>query len=107
MFLTLCSTASDKVKAGFKADKQSGPLPLSVLFEGLENTPGVQYNWDFGNGSTSLRKSPTTLFVNPGTYTVKLIVTNGMETDSSLMSIEVLPNPDVIKMFRAKPTAEE
>jgi PKD repeat protein len=99
--------ASDNLKAGFKADKQSGPLPLSVLFEGMDDTPGVFYSWDFGNGSTSLRKATTTMFVNPGTYTVKLTVTNGIETDSSYMSIDVLPNPDFVKMFRAKATAQD
>lgn len=99
--------ASENVKAGFKADKQSGPLPLSVSFEGMGETPGVNYTWDFGNGNTSMRKSTTTMFVNPGTYVVKLTVSNGVATDSSFMAIDVLPNPDVIKMFRAKPTADE
>ncbi len=107
LLLALPSAASENLKAGFKADKQSGPLPLSVSFEGLVETPGVNYTWDFGNGNTSMRKSTTAMFVNPGTYIVKLTVSNGAATDSSFMAIDVLPNPDVMKMFRAKPTAEE
>ena len=101
------SMASNKVKASFKADKQTGPLPLEVSFTGMADHTGQSYKWDFGNGNTSSLKSTTAMFVNPGKYTVKLIVSNGAEIDSSFMSIDVLPNPDMINMYKKKPLATE
>ena len=68
------SMASGEVKASFKADKQSGPLPLDVSFTGMGERPGQSYKWDFGNGNTSSLKSTTAMFVNPGKYTVKFRV---------------------------------
>ena len=101
---SLNAMASMDIKATFKADKQSGALPLSVSFKGVDENPGLSYNWDFGNGSTSMLKEPTTMYVNPGTYTVKLVVSNGVEKDTSYMSIDVLPNPSMIKTYREKVT---
>jgi PKD repeat protein len=102
LLVSILAIASGNVKATFKADKQTGPLPLSVSFKGVDENPSVSYAWDFGNGSTSMRKEATTMFVNPGTYTVKLVVNNGVATDSSFMSIEVLPNPDMVRMYKEK-----
>jgi PKD repeat protein len=102
LLAALSASATGNVKATFKADKQSGQLPLSVSFRGVDENPNVSYEWYFGNGSTSMRKETTTTFVNPGTYVVKLVVNNGVERDSSFMSIEVLPNPDMVRDYRGK-----
>jgi PKD repeat protein len=107
LLASLASIASGNVKATFKADKQTGALPLSITFTGTDDNPAAAYSWSFGNGSSSLRKETTTMFVNPGTYTVKLVVTNGLESDSSFMAIEVLPNPDMLRMYREKASADK
>lgn len=107
LFFAFNTLATDKVKASFKADKQSGQLPLSVSFNGMGENPALSYRWDFGNGNTSMLKATTATFVNPGTYIVKLVASNGVETDSSFMSIDVKPNPDLIKMYKKEPTATE
>ncbi|GAA0063975.1 collagenase [Clostridium sp. CTA-1] len=36
----------------------------------------VSYNWDFGDNTTSTEKNPVHIYKNPGTYTVKLTVTD-------------------------------
>ncbi|EPY2286693.1 collagenase [Clostridium sporogenes] len=36
----------------------------------------VSYNWDFGDNTTSTEKNPGHIYKNPGTYTVKLTVTD-------------------------------
>jgi len=47
--------------------------PYSVTFENQSSGPGtVSYNWNFGNGQTSIAVNPTVIYNAPGTYTVKL-----------------------------------
>lgn len=63
------------VDANFHADVISGCPPLSVNF----THPGggmYQYSWDFGDGTTSNQQSPSHAFVNPGNYTVSLVVSD-------------------------------
>ena len=51
----------------------------------------VNRTWDFGNGNTTNETSPAHQYVNPGTYTVNLTVTdNDGATDSKIVSITVL-----------------
>ena len=102
----LTSRANDNLKAFFTADKQQGVLPLSVSFKGMGDKPGVSYFWDFGNGNTSMRKETSAMFVNPGNYRVKLIVSDGTQSDSTIMNIQVLPNPDIIRAIRGDSPAE-
>lgn len=94
--LSLNSYGAENVKAKIEANKQSGFLPLNVRFVCPEQSPDVVYFWDFGNGNTSFDRTPQNMFVNPGTYKVKLVVKNRFETDSSSVTIDVLPNNDLI-----------
>ena len=51
----------------------------------------VSRTWNFGDGNTSNETSPVHQYVNPGTYTVNLTVTdNDGATDSKIVSITVL-----------------
>jgi PKD repeat protein len=38
--------------------------------------PGVLYDWDFGDGLKSTAKDPAHAFIDPGTFDVRLVVTN-------------------------------
>lgn len=83
----------------FTSSDDSGILPLTVVFDSSESTPGegniISYWWDFGDG-TELRqgKYVSHTFSKAGNFTVKLYVTN-----SSLLvgfyskKIEILPGP--------------
>ena len=54
---------------------QSGPAPHTVLF--LDYTPnGKEWQWDFGDGSTSYLQYPIHVYNRTGLYTVSLTVTN-------------------------------
>ena len=96
--------ASAQLKAAFSSDVTSGCSPLLVNFkndsQGLDSS--TQYYWDLGNGSTPAQeKTPSALFLNPGagsvTYTIKLIIKNGIGTDSIVKKgyITVYANPKV------------
>lgn len=49
----------------------------------------LSYSWDFGDGSSSTQSSPTNTYSNPGTYTVKLQLSNEFGSDTRDMEISV------------------
>lgn len=59
----------------FRAFPIKGPPALKVRFQNFSSGHVIRYLWDFGDGGTSLEKSPTHTYMNEGVYTVKLNVT--------------------------------
>ena len=51
-----------------------GPAPLFVRFQNFTLAHSVRYFWDFGDGTTSVEKSPIHVYRNEGRYTVRLDV---------------------------------
>lgn len=72
----------------------SGCAPFTVHFtNGSINA--VTYDWDFGDGGTSTLDTPAHTFLNPGTYTVRLVAYNPnacKERDTVYLHITVLNN---------------
>ncbi len=61
-----------------------------VVFESHSLGENLSYHWDFGNGTTSVQKSPKFKFDEKGRYLVSLTVTNAYGCTSSMeMGIEV------------------
>ncbi|MDH2426323.1 carbohydrate-binding protein [Sphaerisporangium sp. TRM90804] len=60
------------------ADKNSGPVPLTVSFSsaGSSDPEGgsLSYSWNFGDGTTSTAANPTKTYNTAGTYTPTLTV---------------------------------
>lgn len=71
----------------------AGCAPLKVKFRNLSiNT--TQYQWDFGNGSQSTDFSPTMIYHDQGTYTIRLKALNEFGVMSSMeRSVVVYPVP--------------
>ncbi len=87
-----------QVQANFNADITEGCNSIVVTFENLSSPPaGLTYLWDFGNGSTSTFFEPTVAYTLPGSYTVKLIVFDGVEYDTLIKEnyINVYSQPQV------------
>lgn len=81
--------------ADFSGTPTSGPAPLSVDFtDSSTNTP-TSWAWDFGDGNTSTDQNPTNVYSTPGTYTVALVATNGVgsDTETKVDYITVLGAP--------------
>jgi gliding motility-associated-like protein len=68
--------------ANFTAATTSGCSPLVVDFQDQSTGSPTSWLWDFGNGATSTLQNPSTTYFNPGTYTIRLTVTNANGTNT-------------------------
>lgn len=56
---------------------------------------GSSWLWNFGDGSTSTDENPTHFYESPGTYSVKLVVSNSCGIDSLSTQITVVKNTGI------------
>lgn len=87
--------AAQQVQCFFSASALYGCPPLVVNFQDISTGNPTTHFWDFDNGGigNSTQANPTYTFVNPGTYNVKHIVSNGTSTDSCFLQIKVFIPP--------------
>lgn len=52
--------------------------------------------WDFGNGATSMEKTPRYAYPDTGTYTIKLVITDALGCKDSLTK------PNYVRVYRPK-----
>jgi gliding motility-associated-like protein len=83
--------------ANFTASSMSGCSPLVVDFQDLSSGNPAEWFWDFGNGATSTLRNPSTTYFLPGTYNVRLTVTNasGSNTLTRNQYITIWAKPSV------------
>ncbi|GIV26633.1 MAG: hypothetical protein KatS3mg027_0447 [Bacteroidia bacterium] len=101
------------IDANFTPNPSSGFAPLSVNFQNqsfIGNPANVVYYWSFGNGGT-YTATPTstsnplpganTTYLNPGTYTVSLIVVNGncKDTVTKIITVDIPSNLEIPNVF--------
>lgn len=84
--------------ADLSYDKDTVCAGQPVHFTDQSTEYPQHWEWDFGDGSSDTSiASATHVYTSPGTYTVKLIVSNNMGSDTIqyVAAIEVLPSPNV------------
>jgi beta propeller repeat protein len=74
-YITVTGT-SQAPTADFWGWPLSGKAPLKVTFTETSKGSPTSWKWDFGDGKSSIEKSPTHTYSAAGTYTVKLTATN-------------------------------
>lgn len=79
--------------ADFSASPTSGYVPLTVKFTDQSTEKPVKWNWDFGDGTSSIKQNPTHTYVSDGTYTVKLTVKNKTGSDTFTYYDYIIVNP--------------
>ncbi len=92
----ISKTNAQELNANFTSAQTKGCFPLTVVFTNLSSpTNGLTYSWDFGNGSTSNALNPIVLFTEAGSFEVKLIISNGINTGTIIKSnyIRVFQKP--------------
>ncbi len=99
ILLTSLGAYAQLPAVNFTANQTSGCSPLVVDFTNLTPGPLLSFSWDLGNGGPVVvnNPTPTAVYTNPGTYTVRLTATNTNGTDSLVRVdyITVLPTPVV------------
>jgi gliding motility-associated-like protein len=89
--------------ANFNTGSSNTSCGLTLTFNNTSSmSAGVltTFNWNFGDGSTSVLENPTHTYSNPGSYNVSLIV--GSERgcyDTTVMSVTVNPQPAAVFTF--------
>lgn len=82
-----CPNFTVPVNASFTALPDSGCPPLVVNFTNTSTT-GATYHWSFGDGGTDSVFNPTHTFLNFGTDTVTLVVTEVGPCGTSIDSVK-------------------
>jgi hypothetical protein len=128
-FNSVCPEKTDSVwvhiaaipKADFAADVLKGNTPFSVSFydsSKIEYDNIVKYDWDFGDGNTSILKNPTNTFAHQGNFDVSLNIeseygckdkiikksyietkTIGIDENSPAYEVNIYPNPVNEKLY--------
>jgi PKD repeat protein len=68
--------------ANFLASPLSGTAPLTVTFTDLSSGVPTSWAWDFGDGGSSTEQHPSHTYVQTGTFTVTLTVSNTVGSDT-------------------------
>lgn len=94
-------TAKPMPVADFTANIRGGCSKLNVTFsDSSSHISDPTYFWDFGNGSTSTLKNPSTTFINPGTYPISLIIKNKIGCS------DTINKPSFIDIYDLNPPAK-
>lgn len=81
--------------ANFTGAPLWGPSPLTVAFTD-QSPAATSWDWDFGDGGSSVDQNPGYTYNNPGLYTVSLTVTDPNGTDTQIRSNQVLVTADTL-----------
>jgi CubicO group peptidase (beta-lactamase class C family) len=93
LFIASCSTEKDihktlPVKANYTFDKEYAIQGEEVLFRNTSENAS-HYRWNFGDGNYSLNKNVSHVFFQPGNFTVELIASNEVHSDSICKNINI------------------
>ena len=102
--IVIFSIAQNPV-ASFSTNQTSGCSPLTIQFTNTSVNATSCY-WDFGNGNTSILTNPANVYINAGSYTVKVIAiaANGQK-DSILSTNLITVSSNSVSDFYAPNTA--
>jgi len=96
--------------AAFTATPTEGLNPLTVEVDATDSSDVdgevVEYAWIFGNGDEATGVTASTVYEDPGTYTITLVVADDKGLiDSTTTTIEVGENQPPTAAFTATPTS--
>ena len=93
-------------QADFIGTPTSGSAPLDVCFTDLSTCCITLWRWEFGDGGTSTEQHPCHTYLNPGTYTVSLSISNPCNPDRKTRTdyITVIPSDECAPPDLVKPT---
>ncbi len=97
LFLSALFAFGQRPTTNFSATPAAGCAPLLVNFTDQSTGNPTSWRWTLGNGSQSSNRNPSAVYMNPGTYTVKLVATNAAGSDSLIRTnyITVYSKPNI------------
>lgn len=89
------ATIRAQLSASFSATTVQGCAPVLVRFTDQSTGNPTSWQWDLGNGTISYLQNPAATYFNPGTYTIKLTVSDGTQNSTVEKTgyITVFANP--------------
>jgi Zn-dependent metalloprotease len=78
--------------ANFTSTPASPVALLPVQFTDQSSNSPTAWLWDFGDLGTSTFQNPSHTYASPGIYTVTLIATNCVSSDTTTILMNILPN---------------
>lgn len=96
---------ADNLKVQFTTPA-AGCAPYTAVFDNT-SLGGQQFNWNFGDGTTSTQTNPIHLYNNVGSYLVKLTAVDSNTCnmqDSTFFTITVNPKPQAGFSYSPEPT---
>ncbi len=90
-------TANAQLRADFSIDKNSGCSPLAAVFTNTTtgNSAAASYEWNLGNGNSSLLQHPGAVYIEAKRYTVTLTVRDSGKVATVSKEIRVYKTPVV------------
>lgn len=79
---TFCLNPTIPPSAAFTSNQTTAACPASIQFTDASTNIPQSWLWNFGDGQTSTQQNPLHAYSQPGSYTVKLVVTNTLGSDS-------------------------
>jgi len=82
--------SNNNVQADIAASVVQGPAPLSINFDASASIGNnLNYNWDFGDGSTGSGRITSHVYTQAGVYAVNLTVNDGSSSDIQDLFVNV------------------
>lgn len=102
---TIITVVNDPI-AAFVANPLSGCEDYNIISFTNNSINANSYTWDFGDGNTSILTNPTHTYLNPGTYSIKLIAINAYGCQNiKIRNAYVIINPKPSAQFTANITS--
>lgn len=93
-----------KPVANFTASATTVCPGQTMTFNNSSTGSNLSYQWSFGDGNVSTVANPTHSYVNTGTYTVRLIVTDGTSCSDTLVRTAYITVGGINLSFTASDT---
>jgi uncharacterized protein (TIGR02145 family) len=84
------------LKANFSANITAGAVSLSVNFSDQSINNPTSWQWDFGDGGKSTQQNPIHIYNNEGNYTVQLIASNDLGSDTEIKNNYITVTGEII-----------
>ena len=90
-----CTLPSAAPAVDFDADKTS-TCDSTIQFKDRTLGGAINWDWDFGDGNSSTLQNPSHTYTTNGTYTVKLVATNIIGSDSLVRTSYITVNQPLV-----------